>query len=537
VLVAPIAFRYFKAHAAMGLRRTVTDVEHFSADLVGLVTAPDMLWLWNSPPAWNRAEGALYPGVVAVAVVLAGLIAAPRALSPPLPAQMEWMRRVLAAMTIAFAGVTMFVVTGGEFAADVMGVEISVRHGFKPLTMTLLLGSMWLLTSGRMRAAWRSQSALAFYVIATVAMWAFALGPTARLFGERFFYKAPYAWLMLLPGVDTSFRVPARFGMLAALTLSVAVSLALVRLSRTKNARTAGVLIAAVACAVAADSWTRPLQLAVPPRVYRLPDRLPANAAVIELPLGTYEDAAAMYRALTHRRPTVNGLSGYVPPHYEVLYSALSESRVDVLEALAEVAPLVVITHRAQAGELMSSRVRALPSATLLDSDIDRDVVLIPRAPMVPLPGIELTDTVRMQSGHASVSQDTLGLISDRDGTTGWLTPTQQGGEEFVADLGAVQDIDGVVLSLGAFAGGFPRELLVRTSRNGSEWRDAWHGDVSVLAVRAALANQRETPIALPFEARGARYVLVRQVGWSVSPWAVAEFGARGVTRLSRVAR
>ena len=76
----------------------------------------------------------------------------------------------------------------------------------------------------------------------------FALGPTARLMGERVLYKAPYAWLMLLPGFADGFRAPARFAMLVALCLSVAAALAFVRVTRSTDPAHAGAGRVALSC-------------------------------------------------------------------------------------------------------------------------------------------------------------------------------------------------------------------------------------------------------------------------------------------------
>ena len=61
-----------------------------------------------------------------------------------------------------------------------------------------------------------------------------------------------------------------------------------------------------------------------------------AGGPIVELPLGdTYPDVAAMYRQMSHRRPLVNGYSGYFPPHYAALRFGLTLRDHDVLTELA----------------------------------------------------------------------------------------------------------------------------------------------------------------------------------------------------------
>jgi hypothetical protein len=528
-LALPTVMRYRHAHESMGLARTIGDVEHFSADLIGLVTAPHPIVLWPTPSGWDRAEGALYPGIVAVSIVVAGVVAGRAGLVKPLFPALRWLRYGVLALAAIFAIAAATVAIVGPVAAAVGGVDVSASHPFKPLSIALLCVMALAFTSGRMRAAWQQRSGLAFYVVATLAMWAFALGPTGRVLGERFLYKAPYAWFMLIPGVDTGFRVPARFGMLAALMLCACTAIAWQRLTAGRARRAVTIATVAVAVAVVADSWIEPLALPAPPRAFALPASVPADAVVVELPLGAFEDAAAMYRSIEHGRKTLNGLSGYAPPHYQVIHAALAEGRVEALEALAERAPLIVFVDRLAAGSHLTARVGAVPSAERLRSDDTHDVLLIPRRQQTETRRVDLSTTIRMQSGQASTGVLSPAELSDGDRATGWLTPSQRGDEAFDADLGAVHHVSGVVLMLGAWPGGFPRALHIQTSTDGSTWQDAWHGDMAAIAVRAAMDDQRDVTIPLSFSPRQGRFVRVRQIGWSALPWAVAEFGVMAV--------
>ena len=68
-----------------------------------------------------------------------------------------------------------------------------------------------------------------FYVLAMLLMYILSMGPEPRFLGTPFMYRAPYSWLMRLPGFD-AIRAPARFAMLAVLCLSVAAGLSFARL-------------------------------------------------------------------------------------------------------------------------------------------------------------------------------------------------------------------------------------------------------------------------------------------------------------------
>jgi hypothetical protein len=527
VLIAPILLQYRRAHDSMGLTRTIVEIEGFSADLVGLITTPQTLALWNSPMAWDKGEGAIYPGAVAVALVVAGLLV--RVAAPAAPAWPTWGQRLRRALLIG-AGIATVSATipamWGPVSTQALGIRITVSQSFKPISLAVLLLGVWLLTTAPVRRAWHARSPLAFFALATVAMWLFALGPTGRVLGERFLYKAPYSWLMLLPGVDTAFRVPARFGMLAALTLCAATALAWAGLTRERSRRWTAAATSVAAVAIMADSWIKPMQLPAVPAPLQIPADTPADAVVLKLPLETFEDAEAMYQAIDHLRPSVNGMSGHAPPSYQVLHSAMGEGRVDVLAGLTPLAPLLVFVDRAAAGEHLTSQMRAFPSATLVRTDATYDVLLVPRA-LTPSDVVSSPEQgLTMKNGRASVAADGVPLMSDGDRHTAWMAPTQEHVEEFIADLGAAREVRGVTLSLGPFPGGFPRDLSVLTSADGAQWSEAWSGAGAAPTLQAAIANQREVPLSLTFSPRTARYVRVRQTGHSSSVWAVAEFRA-----------
>ena len=79
-------------------------------------------------------------------------------------------------------------------------------------------------------SATRADRVTGFYLLAAMAMLAMCWGPSPRFLGRPFWHmgwlKAPYAYLLTLPGFD-GLRVPSRFGLLWVLCLSVAAALVL----------------------------------------------------------------------------------------------------------------------------------------------------------------------------------------------------------------------------------------------------------------------------------------------------------------------
>ena len=296
-------------------------------------------------------EVALFPGLTAIVVVI--LAIGLRSDAPGLPPKWRRFRLACIGSAIAAAGVAVAATTLGPFAYRLGPIRFSVSNLYKPMSVAAVFALAWLVTLPRVRDAWARRSPFAFYVLATLAMWLLAVGPTARFLGERVLYKAPYAWLMLLPGFSESLRAPARFAMLAAMTLAVAAALGLTRLA-ARTTRAGGAALAAVVVGVLVDGWIDPLPLPAPPPAMAAIDAVPAEAVVLELPLGIFEDTAAMYRSMSHGHRLANGYSGYAPPHYTVLGLALDEGRTEVLAALEIDRDLAIVVSRGGDGQSLA---------------------------------------------------------------------------------------------------------------------------------------------------------------------------------------
>ena len=143
-VLSPVLLRYRDTHVALGLTRTIDEIEQFSADLIGLVTAPEPLAFWNTPEAWQRPEGALFPGVTALAVVVVACLCQ----GGPLPAD-RWrrLRTIGAAVALIAIAVAMVPALWGPVAVHLAGVRISVSGAYKPLSIAVVFAAAWLLTT------------------------------------------------------------------------------------------------------------------------------------------------------------------------------------------------------------------------------------------------------------------------------------------------------------------------------------------------------------------------------------------------------
>jgi F5/8 type C domain-containing protein len=527
LLLVPVLYGYWRFQHAYGLRRGIDEIVSFSADVASVLKAPVNLRVWGWLDVVRHPESDIFPGVTVVVLVVAGLVIGWR------HAAMEKIGRLRIARAFVALALLFFAIAAspfyfGPWKLDVGGVRLlSVGTPHKPLSVGLL----FLVIAGAMhpsvRTAWRRRSALAFYALATVAMWLLSLGPAPTLLNKPLIYKAPYAWLMLLPGVD-GIRVPARFWMLAALCLSIAAALAMRQLT-ARWPRLARALPAAACIGILMDSWPLPMRMEKPPAGRPVHTRAVAR---LELPANPSHDSIALYRAIEHRRPLLNGYSGYFAPHYGPLQVMLKQHDPDVLTRLSSFGPLeVVIDHDLDEGARWRVFLVSHPQASLVYRDDRYSTFRVERGPHVgrlpKIPG----EPLPIASISAEFNAAMVGDMIDHDIMTRWHCGREQRpGDAFTVDLGNPREVSGAELLIAGFVVDFPRTLSIDTSIDGQQWSQAWKGATAVLALSAALEDPLNIPMPFGFEPRPARYVRFTQLGTEETYyWSVAELRIMGM--------
>ena len=360
---------------------------------------------------------------------------------------------------------------------------------FPGVTAVLLAvaGAVALAHRRQFAAALRDRSAGLFYGLAAIACWWLCFGPAPQ-HSALAWIQYPYTALTLLPGYG-GLRVPARFGMLAALCLSIAAAVACVRLAPARPlARvTAAVLIVA---GLFVDGWIDAVPLSAPPGRAFL--HAPADSLVIELPVS--DDAvstSAMYRAIIHRRPLVNGYSGHVPPHYALFGWSLAHGDPTVLDHFARGRPLVVVVHRIQD-----------PKGDLRRMVEDAGGVLQEETGVGPVFVISPQPQLRLPSAGAKLPSMLL-----------------ENGQTTALDLGSTQRIGGITIPLRRHYEELTSRLTIQTSDDGAAWTTAWEGWIGEAALIAALDNPTIVPMTLFLPDARARYLRVA----GAPPWVMQE--------------
>jgi hypothetical protein len=527
LLLAPFLLGYWKWQHAYGLRRGPDEIRSFSADVLSLLKAPDNLRLWGWLNVVDHPESSLFPTLTLTVLVLAGVVLAWAAAASQRPERVRAARRLMGvAAVFCFIAATPLMI--GPWKIELAGMKLlSVGTPHKPLSVAILLLVMAGALHPSVRAAWRVRSALAFYVLAGAMMWLLSLGPAPTFMDRPFLYKAPYSWLMMLPGVE-GVRVPARFWMLAVLCFAVAAGLAVRHITaRWPRLRTA---LPAVACAgLLIEAWPQPL------RTYPAPELRPSQTRAVtrlELPINPHHDPIALYRATAHGRPLFNGYSGYFAPQYFALQYLLAEYDPAILTRLSAYGALeVVVDHEMDGAGAWRRYVGGHPQATEAYTSDTYTSYRIERGPRVePLPQIA-GERLPIGSAYARDNAAMTGDISDGDIMTRWHAGrAQQPGDSLTIDLGASRQVNGAEMLIGGFVADFPRAMRIEISLDGQEWKEAWSGGTALMAFSAAVEKPLEMRLPFPFEpSRAARYVRFTQTGDEETYyWSIAELRILG---------
>jgi hypothetical protein len=517
-VLLPVLLKYHAVHEHYGLRRSISEAAAFSAPASAWFEVSYVVWFWNH--LLPESKDNLFPGLTVVLLVIAGVTLAWRQQGrrlEPVRGRRRTLVIVLLATILLSALAMLLTLAWGPWSRELLGITVRVTDLDRAVNVFLVSGALLVSLSRRARTALARRSDLVFYLAATIALAVLCCGPVLRTGDSVVLEPMPYRWLLYLPGFD-SVRVPTRFWMLGMLCFAVAAGISFARYGPSGTSRRRVLFTLAVA-GILLDGWTRGIGMPDAPRQWPKVERRDQTAAVIELPLGPEWDAAATFRAMRHRRPVVNGVSGYDPPHYVPLMHGLDDRDPALLVALSSFGALDVVVN----GEVdtdgslarYASAVAGEPTAT----DGSRRVYRIPASPKIE---VALGGVIPI----AAVSASSPGweVVTDGNLETEWHdNPRQMPGHWMSLDLGSVREVGGLTLSLGEWARDFPRVFAIDASADGSSWDVVWQGKTASIALIAAIDGPRESAMRFAFPGRPARFVRMRTLADHKNLWRVAE--------------
>jgi hypothetical protein len=412
LVIAAFAWPYFALRASnsgVGVRRD-NEVRVFSADTWAFATASENLAVWGGLQTFPRPEGSGFPGATILVIGLAGATVVVRSAmrrsrdAPSL--RSRWGARMSAVLTVLLTLCGVLLAAG--WTALLIWHRLVIREPWLRVTVrqfgdigwkTLIVIAAALALVPRLRRAvvLIAGSIGGFLLVSWLASLVLSLGPQVFVAGNPI-GTGPYKWLAeILPGFN-ALRVPSRYFMVASLFLGalggIGVAAMLQRYRRAGPAAAAALFIA-----ILVEGRTSPFNVSKPlemPQynltatdlptpanwgaVYDAVVRLPANAVLAEFPFGSNAfEVRTMYFAGYHRRPVINGFSGFFPETYYLRRTWLENYPPEKPEAwrrLLEAGVTHVIVHEqpflGARGPLLSEWIRKSGGREIAAAGTDR---------------------------------------------------------------------------------------------------------------------------------------------------------------------
>jgi hypothetical protein len=518
--LVPVLWKYQVIHQKYALHRLMSETIWYSAPSHAWIEVSPYVWLWSKVLPWSKDN--LFPGVTALALVLLSLtvLMVRRHSTVEETPRRRRARIFCGVMTVVSLAALLALFIEGQWQFTLAGIEVRMTNPYRALLVLALCGIPFVRWTPRTRDALSRRSPLVFYTLTTIAMVILCYGPIMRVGDLAIMDPGPYRWLMYLPGFD-QLRVPTRFWMAGTMCLAVAAGLAFRSVAPSNRLfRTAAFTV--VLGGLLADGWIHPINMALAPGPWPKVERRDSTLPILELPLGPEWDAAATFRSIWHRRPVVNGVSGYDPPHYAPIMDALDSRDPAILIALASLGSFDVVVNGAEDRDGSWARyVTSVPGVSVVATDGTRTAY---RVPQVPPPDVRLGEVLPVAGIRASAKNPNV--IVDGRLETEWEDGPQRPGEWVVLDVGSVRDIGGITESLGEYARDFSRRQAIDLSEDGVAWEQVWEGTTVAQAFLGAVRKPTEAAVRIAFPARSARFVRLRQIAKHRNLWRMAELRA-----------
>ena len=522
LLLVPIVRGYqFVLHETYGFSRSIGEVRAYSADIASLLSASGDLLVWGWVRVFERPESNLFPGLTIVLLIGLAVLGSRHRAGNPDSHRVRLARRILGGLIAVLVLASALPFVYGSWQLTVGGTRlVSIARADKPLSLAFIASLALIALLPGVRAAFRRRSVLAFYLITACATWIFALGPDPTFLDQRALYRAPYSWLMELPGFD-GLRVPARFWMMTLACVSVTGALAVHRLA----GRARQVVVSVAVAGLLLDGWPRSFPVLTAPPLRPSP---PGSAARLDLPSTDFKDASALYQQMFDPIPLYNGFSGYSPPHYGGMRAMLDDGDDRIFTVLAARGPLgVVVDHAGDADGALRHRILAVPGAAAVRIESDWSSYRVPQSSAVPTVPEESGQPVKIKSVSASSSLTPTGDAIDGRLYTLWDGGPQRSPVSFTIELDQPSRVSQLVMMLGPFAVAFPTQLHVEVSADGAQWQTLYRGGSALQAYYGSLRDPKRVPLVFPIERDNVRFVRLEQSGTSKHHWAIAEIEIR----------
>lgn len=360
--LVPVLLPYKSVSERYEMKRNPEEVRMGSASWSDWIVATDRSAVYGDTLASRQMPGEhrLFPGLLVLFLAIAALFVPRPIVDAVVPGdrRLKWARFV-DVLIGAGAVLAYFALANDRVAVKIGGVRLLRTQWPAAVTFLLLLiiiraaiAMPQFLGEGTLRQRIRESR----YTPAALAalLWVF-VGFVGSFGVHSFLHAFLYEKVLMFQSI----RMPVRWAVIAYVGLSLLAALGVDRLLRGRSRRVAAALSAVLFLAAAYDVHpvARPwfMTAEVGGDVHRWLRDAPFRGAVVELPLTAYgeNEVLAMLASTLHRRPIVNGASGFEPPIHLELCELVSRTPIgpDFVTRLRAIGCSIVVVHADRLGD------------------------------------------------------------------------------------------------------------------------------------------------------------------------------------------
>jgi hypothetical protein len=545
--VGPFFYQYIKVRAEFDFTREIG----FSAKLVNFLATAKINRIYGrlTQFAWSP-EGELFPGATAFLLALTGLFLGLRirrekggfGRSPKAQKILSQLKILLNCLIFLWLALVISIILLRGFQISIGGLQIlSAHHLLNPL---LSLAGLLIL---RVLIARLPKLRVPKFTVQGDKNLSIYAGMLILAFLFTFGLDGPYYFLYkYFPGFD-GLRVTSRFQIFVMFSLAVLAAFSVSAVWKRLKGRGKPVFVAAVSLLILAENFSLPIPLTrVPvkeeiPEVYRwLGSQKGEDFALLELPLPQPTqsfcvlDCPRLYFSTFHWKSLVNGFSGYASPVYEELTRRWQKNSLEQnIEDLRVLRLRYLLIHSSECKdqniEEIIQRLNAFEPSLRFFGQFEDVYVFEFSAPAIlgkggKLPGSLQFFSLRGSAVRTNVNMDQAGAAVDGSIESRWESGPQERGQYFQVDLGSIEAVEGISLSLGKYAEDYPRGYAIEVSPDGVVWQEVARQDNCRLPLTAYL-RPRFLPLEITFPRVEARYLKVTNLGEDpMFSWSICEF-------------
>jgi len=354
IVVVPFLVAYALAAKLYGMQRGYEEIDVFSGVWTDFLTAGGQNKLYAPlTQKWAKAEGELFPGIVALALAAVAVCWRRRPGRPALAQASPTRRRAARVFDLLFlAAVALWIAAlAGRTSVGPLKLREPGRIAVVGTVLLLLRSTVafpgWSRFSdlGDFLRRLRPGARVGLFFTIT------ALGVLVALGTHTPYYR------FLVQSFGPIFRViraPSRGVVLFDLGLGVLAAWGLSELTRGRGRRARPAVVGAAIVLIGFEYRAFPVDVArvdpKPAPVYRWLSAVSLSGGIVEWPLGTLYDQEHEFRSTAHWKPILNGASGFSPRSYDELAATLEKKPIpdQVWGMLAERKATLLLFHPGQ---------------------------------------------------------------------------------------------------------------------------------------------------------------------------------------------